>query len=362
MSIGLPSLEIAFKAAAQEVLARSKRSIVAVLLRDERARGITVMTSAKQIPVDLGKANQEYLARAFLGSDRGTPAKVIVAVVPAVAEGEESNLSEGLALLASQEVDYLAAPPDVTEEECLLVANWVGEQRGKYRTVKTVLPHTAAGSMGVVNFETDGIQVGTVTYTAAEYASRIAGVLAGIPTEGSATFAPLAEVTGLPYMSEEDQNKAIDAGKLILIHDGRQAKIARGVNSLTTVPAEGSEDWKKIKVVESMDLVTYFIRSTIEDKYCGQYNNTYANKLNLSVIVGEFLAELEQKGVLKAGTSWADIGVEAQTEWLRSHGYDTENMTAQELREADTGSFVAQDFGGKFVDAMEDFRANFTNL
>ena len=69
----------------------------------------------------------------------------------------------------------------------------------------------------------------------------------------SATYAALPELTEVTARSSTEQTTAIDAGKLILIHDGQKAKIARAVNSLTTIPTGGSEDWRKIKIVEGMD-------------------------------------------------------------------------------------------------------------
>ena len=80
----------------------------------------------------------------------------------------------------------------------------------------------------------------------------------------SSTNASLPEVTAVTARSEAEQIAAINSGNLILIHDGQVAKIARGVNSLTTIPVDGSKDWSKIKIVEGMDLITYYLRTTIQ--------------------------------------------------------------------------------------------------
>ena len=92
--------------------------------------------------------------------------------------------------------------------------------------------------------------------TAAEYCGRIAGILAGIPMGMSCAYAALPELTAVTARTTEEQIEAINNGMLILIHDGIQAKIARGVNSLTTIPATGKADWSKIKLV---------IRDTMND-------------------------------------------------------------------------------------------------
>lgn len=359
---GLPTLEISFKAAAQRAAARSKRGAVAVIVRDTKAQGLHTLTGSKQIPSTLGKTNVEYISRAFEGSDRGTPSRVYAAVVAPTAADGESHIPDALTLLAPLAVDYLAGPSDITEAECAAVGSWVKARRGSYSTVKAVLPSYAGNDMGLINFATSDIKVGSDTYTAAQYCSRIAGILAGISTEGSGTYAPLPEVTSLAPMTDADANTAINGGKLILLHDGVKAKIARAVNSLTTVPVTGKEDWKKIKIVETMDLISAFLRTTIEDEYQGQYNNTYLNKLKLVVAIGEYLSELERLGLLEAGRSWVEIDVDAVKSYLSEHGVDVSDMDEAAIKQADTGSKVYIACGGRIVDAMEDFVINYTNL
>mgnify|MGYP001071724976 CR=1 FL=1 len=250
--------------------------------------------------------------------------------------------------------------------ELTALEKWVKDRRAAYFTEKLVEPNAAKApdDMGIIDFaETDGaIAEGETTYTAGEYASRIAGVLAGIPAGMSATYAPLTELTAVTPRSTQEQAAAIKAGKLILIHDGVKAKIARGVNSLTTIPATGKADWSKIKIVEGMDLLTYYLRTTIQDQYVGRYANTYDNKCVLVTAIQTFLAELEGQGVLSSGESWAELDAEAQEKWMRSQGIETADMTAQEIKEYQTGSWVFVRVGGRFVDAMEDFQLSVDNL
>lgn len=364
-TIGLPSLSITFQAAAQQVVTRSKRGYVGVFVRDEKEQGVHVLTSAARIPSGLGQANRDYIARAFTGSDRGGPSKV-VAVVIATGTDDTTALEAGLKGIESMTLDYIAPPADVTEDEKTALETWVKARRKAYYTETLVEPNpsTPPDDMGIVAFtETDGqLAAGETTYTAGQYASRIAGILAGIPMGMSATYAPLPELTAVTPRSETEQTQAVNEGKLILIHDGVKAKIARGVNSLTTVPEEGKADWSKIKVAEGMNLITYYLRTTIQDTYVGQYPNTYDNKCILLTAVTEYLAYLEGQGVLNPGESWAEIDVEAQEQWLAENGVDTSAMTEQQIREYQTGSWVFLRCGGRLVDAMEDFRVAFCNL
>lgn len=360
-SIGLPSLSIAFRRAAQEIQNRQKRGFVGLILRDTAAQGLHSIPNAAAIPEGLGETNKASIRRALQGSERGTPSKVIVSVIDPT-DDTNTALLHALTALSSQPLDYFAPPEDVDETELQTIVAWVKEQRAAYRTVKAVLPKTAGDHRGIIHFASDGIEVGTQTFTAAQYCGRIAGILAGVPSDSSATYITLPEVSALPALSRAEAIAAIDAGKLILQHDGSKAKIARAVNSLTSIPPEGKEDWRKIKIVEGMDLVTYFLRTTIEDAWLGRYANSYDNKLLLVVAITTFLQDLEAGGVLQRGSSTVDIDTAAQEQWLRAGGIDTSSLSEQQLREADTGSWVFLCCAGRFLDATEDFQILFDNL
>lgn len=356
MSIGLPTLEITFKVAAETVAARSKQGVAALLVKDAGSNiaGLYKIKREKDIPSGLSAGNAAHVKRALEGSSLGQPALVYLAVVASTAE----DLSDGLALLEGCEIDYLAGPADAETEDCSEIKAWVLAQRAKYRTVKAVLPNTAGGDMGIINFTSSGITTAAGSCTTAEYCARIAGILAGTPPYCSATYAPLPEVTAVTETASVDT--AIGNGELVLIHDGVKAKIARAVNSLTTVPANGQESWKKIKIVEAMDLITYYARMTIEDEYLGKCANTYDNKCLLVSAIDSYHKVLEAEGVLQAGRSTAEIDLEAQESWLKEQGVDTSAMTQQEIKEADTGSWVFIKATGRPQDAMEDFVLNYS--
>lgn len=247
-NIGLPSLTIAFQKAAQETANRSKKGYVGLFVRDTQSQGVHQLISQALIPSNLGVDNQDYIKRAFTGSDRGEPSKVVAVVIPTGTE-DTTALEAGLKSIENQTLDYIVGPPDITAAEKTLMESWVKGRRAEYFTEKFVEPNPASppNDMGIVAYaETDDdLAVGETTYTAAEFSSRIAGILAGIPMGMSCTYASLPEVTGVTARSELEQITAINNGNLILIHDGQVAKIARGVNSLTSIPVNGSPDWSK---------------------------------------------------------------------------------------------------------------------
>ena len=360
---GLPVLKIAFEKAAAEVANRSKKGNVAIFVRDAASQGVHQLTSTAMIPSGLGSDNKAHVMTAFEGSDRGVPSLVYLVVIATGTE-DTTALEAGLKSIEAFSIDYLAGPPDVTDDEMEVLAEWVKAQRAIYRPVKLVKPWKTAGSddMGVIELDETGMMNAAGGVTAAEYCARMAGILAGIPMGMSATYAALPELTAVTDRTTEEQTTAIQAGKLILIHDGLQAKIARAVNSLTTIPENGKEDWSRIKIVEGMDLISYYLRTTIENEYLGRYPNTYDNKQILVTAIADYLRYLEQAGVLSPGESYAQVDYDRQLQWLNDNDVDTAAMTEQQVLEYQTGSWVFLRCGGRLVDAMEDFEVLFNNL
>ena len=126
-TIGLPSLTITFQAAAQQAANRSKKGYVGVFVRDAKAQGVHQLSSAALIPTELGQENQNYIRRAFTGSDRGGPSKV-VAVVIATGTEDTTALEAGLKSIEGLTLDYLAGPPDATAAELTALEKSIGAQ------------------------------------------------------------------------------------------------------------------------------------------------------------------------------------------------------------------------------------------
>jgi len=134
-----------------------------------------------------------------------------------------------------------------------------------------------------------------------------------------------------------------------------KSKIARGVNSLVTLTDDKSEDFKKIKIVEAMDLVKDDIRETFEDSYVGQVINDYDNKSLFLAAINSYFKELEGDNILDSNSeNKADINVSAQKKYLIEKQVDVTNLNDQQVKEYNTGSKVFVTSSVKFVDAMED--------
>jgi hypothetical protein len=345
----LPNINIVFSTQASSAIARSEKGIVAIILRDANVNGGHVLTSTTQIPDGLGTANQNYITRAFMGYVN-PPKKVIAYVLPEEAE----NLTEALKYMETQTFDYLAGPSDISTAECTAVVNWIKTQRTTGFTPKAVLPNTAADSEAIINFTTSGIKDGTNTYTAAEYCSRIAGLIAGTPMTISCTNAQLSEVIDVDRLTKDEMDAAIDAGKFIIFYDGEKVKVGRGINSLQTTTESKGEAFKKIKIVEAVDMIKTDIKKTAEDNYIGKYANSYDNKCLLISAIKGYFTGLENDGILEADTSTVEIDIDTQEEYLQSIGKDTSGMNEQEIKTATTADKVFLKSIISILDAIED--------
>ncbi len=354
--MGAPRITFTFQRAAEAVTARLKNGVVGLILRDDGvAAGTYTASDETDLPSGLSAENRAYVLQALRGSRGRRPAKVLLSVMAAGAEAD--IVADGAAAFAAAEVDYIAGPPDMTAEEAAAVKSWLTRARNGYFVGKLVAADYAADDMAVVNFSASGIVAGGATYTGAAYCARIAGILASADLSSSATFAPLEEVAAVDAV--EDMDAAIDAGKLILVHDGVKAKLSRAVNSMTTVPAGQSAGLKKIKVVEAVDLIRSYAMRLIEDSFVGR-GNSYANKMLLVSTLQAFLASLEAADVLSSGSASAGIDLEAQRAWLKDHGADVASMSDDEIAKADTGSETFFALRGTILDAMEDFCVGLT--
>lgn len=353
--MGMPNIDIVFTTAAQTALARSQKGVVAVIVKDAAENGpLGALTAASQIPTKLTAANQAYLQRAFLGY-MNPPQKVLAYVLPTGAE----NLAEALAWLATQQFDYLAGPPEITPEECTAVKDWIVAQRTEYHAIcKAVLPDTEADHEAIINFTTNGIRVGKDTFDAADYCSRIAGMLAGTPMTYSCTYAPLSEAEDVTRLTNSDMDEAVEAGKFLLFYDGRQVLTGRAVNSLTTLEGKTAA-WQKIKIVEVMDMIQTDLRRAFCDTYVGKYANSYDNKILLQTAVTNYFSTLATEGLIQ-DTFTVGIDTAAQQAWLEAHGTDTSTMTAEEIQQANTGSEVFFFATIQILDSIEDIRLTIT--
>jgi hypothetical protein len=343
--MGLPQIDITFSTLAVSAVQRSQRGIVALILRDDTTGDVVneykIVTDV--VADEWTSDNYDYIKQAF----KGVPSKVIVIRGATT----DTDYTDQLSLLESKKFNWLAIP-EIETVDSSTVASWIGTMRDNGNMFKAVLPNEAADSEAIVNFTTEGIVVGLETYTASEYTARMAGIFAGLALDRSATYYELAEVDD--FTESSDPGADVDAGKLILIKQDGKIKIARGVNSLVTTSTEKSAIFKKIKIVEGMDLIKTDIQSTFNDEYVGKVNNSYDNQVLFITAVMAYMKGLEGDVLDPNYDNTVGIDVEAQRLAWEGIGTDTTEWDEQDVKENAFQSNVYLDGNLKFLDAMED--------
>lgn len=333
--MGIPTLNINFKQAARKTVLKLSRGTVALIVKDTaEGLGGTVLelSSKSDIPNTLTAGNIAYIERAFIGNAQ-KPKRIYAAVL-----GADDTYADGLTLLSKYKWDWLAAAPDCSTTDASAVVDWIKTSRGTGSTYKAVLPNKEANNYAIINFATTGITTENATYTTAEYCSRIAGLIAGTSIAQSVTYAPLPEVIDIDRMTDTEMNTAVNAGKLVLMHDGEKVKMVSGVTSL--VNTSGKDDpLQKIKTVEVLDAIRRDLTTLAQDEYLGKMQNTYDNKCSLMVAIKDYLKTLEAEDVITTGST-VEIDVDAQRKWLKEQGVDVSDMDEDAIKRANTGSHV----------------------
>lgn len=351
--MGLPSISIIFKSTGTTAITRGQNGIVALILRDAiGVKGFYKMATVGDIPEGLSASNKEQIQLAFMGTV-SPPKEVVCFVVETAAE----DYTEAFNYLETVKFNYLVVPP-IIEAEKAVVATWVKSQRDNGKKIKVVLPVHAGDHEGIINFANETIKTASKTYTTEQYCGRIAGVLAGLPLTMASTFQVLPELIEIDRKTKAELDTAIDAGKFVLFNDGEKIKVARGVNSLVTTTAEKGAEFKKIAIVDKLDLIFTDVKMTSEDSYIGKVSNKYDHKVLLISAIQGYFEQLENDGLLDPKKSSIGIDFEAQRTYLKSIGVDTDAMNDQEIKEANTKDKVFLKSSIKPLDAMEEINLN----
>lgn len=380
--MGAPSMDIQFIERAITAVKRGERGIVLLWVKDSlpaaAVNPATIILSS-DIPSSLSDATVEQIKLAMIGYTNA-PKKVLVYSMGISEDAETAAVDAGYkkAMEVSETVkfDYLAIPTVETDGKTQEVASWVKSMRdNKRKKIKAVLPKIEADHEGIINFTTDrNVKTETVTekngtktavdivYTAEQYCARIAGLIAGTPLTFACTYAPLTELSDCTRLTDIDT--LVDNGEFIVFYDGEKVKVVRGVNSfVTTVDGKG-DSFKKIKIVEAMDMINDDIIKTAQDSYLGKYANSYSNKCLLISAISGYFAQLKRDGIISSYS--VSLDAEAIRTYLKGKGLkatledgtikEVDECSDEEIITADTGSFVFLTGNVKILDAIEDIK------
>ncbi|MBR8661125.1 phage tail sheath subtilisin-like domain-containing protein [Brevibacillus sp. NL20B1] len=139
----------------------------------------------------------------------------------------------------------------------------------------------------IVNLIVGGTLSGK-TYTSAEYAPYLAGLIAGTAINRSITYAQVALEDVNKRLTTTQVREALEAGSLVLIHDGEKVKVVTGLVT----------SGKKIRVIRARQAIATDITMTAADAYIGKIDNNPDGQAALISAIKAYLERLEANNVL----------------------------------------------------------------
>lgn len=296
------------------------------------------------------------------GDEEGTTEAGGVSDSDTTTTEKKQDYSAVLKLAEAVKFTYLVIP-QIRDSQVREIASWIKSMRTvKHIMVKAILPNCAADNEGVINFTNRIIKTKDKSYTAAEYCSRVAGLLAGTPMTIATTYAPLAELVEVEMETKEERDARVARGEFFLFSDMQKIKVARAVNSFVTTYQGKGDQFKKCKIVELLDMIHDDIRQTGHDSYIGKYANSKENRDLLCTAITGYFKTLEKEGLLEEDENEAFIDLTAVKNWRLSNGLNTkeelEGMDERELKTLNLHDnvFIAADLSP--LDAMENIQVN----
>lgn len=342
--MGLPIIDISFKQLAKSAVIRSQRGIVALILKDTAKTSLTVFDEG-DIPSSLTKENQNLIKDVL----KGSPNKIELYVL-----GTEGQISEALTYFEGVEFNLMCMPSAQTSD-VTAIKTFIKKMNDivKYKC-DAILANDKADSEAIINYTAKNIVVGGKSVTTANHTARIAGLIEGTQLHQSITFATLSDVDSIENLTKEQADTRINNGELILVREMGKVRVARGVNSLTTLTDTKGNAFQKIKLRKTLNLIHNDLRRVIVEKYIGKVPNNYDNKCVLITEIKNYLDELATEQLIEK-VNTVGIDLIAQKKWLKDNtNLDVNAMTEQEIKEANTQSNVFIAISLKVVDAMED--------
>lgn len=342
--MGLPIIDISFKQLAKSAVARSQRGIVALILKDTAKTSLTVFDEG-DIPSSLTEDNQGLIKDVL----KGSPNKIELYVL-----GTEGEISEALTYFEGVEFNLMCMPSAETSDVTAIKA-FIKKMNDvvKYKC-DAIVANDKADSEAIINYTAKNIVVNGESVTTANHTARMAGLIEGTPLHQSITFATLSDVDAIENLTKEQADTRINNGELILVREMGKVRVARGVNSLTTLTDVKGNAFQKIKLRKTLNLIHNDLRRVIVEKYIGKVPNNYDNKCILITEIKNYLDELATEQLIER-VNTVGIDLIAQKKWLKDNtNLDVNVMTEQEIKEANTQSNVFLAISLKVVDAMED--------
>lgn len=343
--MGMPEIIVAFKKQAEQIA--NLRGTVCIIVKETETKYKEYRKTKDIKENDFKPENIKYIKMTM--EDKVGKCIVVGAV----------DVDTAIGIIKEKKFRYLAMPQAEEGDITKLVAFNKKRRTETSKKFKFVAANQKADYEGVINWTgEDTIRKDGTAVTAQEYTCKIAGVLAGLPVNQSATYYVLDDLKSCT--NKEDADTCVNNGEIFCVDDGEKIKLSRAVNSKTTLKQDESKELKKIKIVDGMDILEDTITTNFEDYYVGKVDNTYDNKmLYYSAVTNKLFKDLAKKGILaKDYENICEMDYESQRDYLEKESIDTEEMEEMDIRKYPTDTKVFAMARVRFIDCMEDLYLN----
>jgi hypothetical protein len=313
--------DLPFKATVQTNPIDATKKDIKIYLDSTLLFTTTVASGSIQDAVDAVNSNPSniHLNAAFVAAGNGVLANISSQSLTGGNAGNSaitaSEYTDFMDAAETQKFNYVCLDA-VTDESIQTSFNaWVKRLRGEGAGIKGVAGGTAANDIasdavtlavsrsagfnyeGMINVGNGG-KLDGVSYSSAQTACYVAGLCAGTKLAGSTTYAatPFDDVNRRWTRSE--QEAAIKGGVFIFVYDGSIVKPLRGINTLTTLGDTQNNQFKKIRAINTMDVINSDLLTTAEKSYIGKINNSDEGRLALVGACKAYMETMVKAGVI----------------------------------------------------------------
>ena len=358
--IGLPVIDIVFQQKAVSAIDRSERGIACVIIQDDTAvEGVELYRYLTDIPEDrYDTENYNAIKKCFLTE---------VNRVYVVAVGLTGSLSTAVNMIEGLRYNYICTTVEAWQQDLVsFVINKNAKSNGK-KYVAVVSDATVADNKYIINVKNASVfdsELGSSISTAA-YLPRLCALLANLPMNRSCTYYELEDLGSVDesfITVENDIDKWINDGYLVLFKDEDVVKIARGVNSLTTFTDSNTEDMRKIIIMESLNLILEDIYTTFKEAYVGKYKNSYDNQCLFISAVNSYFRQLAREEILDPtyeNVCYVDVAAQREA-WLSIGKTEAADWKEEQVKNMTFKSTIFLAGQIKVLDAIEDLTFTIT--
>ncbi len=343
--MGLPNIVVNFIDKANTAVTRSARGIVCVVLTDATTETVLheYKTAAEITTTDWTEENTALLKSVF---DGGT------SKLYAVRSGSINDVKETLDSLKFNWICQLNA----TQTDLVAYVKTRNEANSSLRVKAIVSGVATPDDDHIVNLKNEKITLTDGTeLTGNQYLPRLAGLLAGLSMDRSVTYYELTDLASVDDVTKPDE--AIDDGFFVLINDYGSVKVARGVNSATTTT---NDDFKKIAIIEAMDMIREDIMESFKNYYLGKYKNSLDNQSLFVASINTYFRTLSLEDILNPDyDNLAEIDVESQRNAIVASGKtEALDWDDQTVKNNPFKSYLYLKANIQVLDAIEDLTFN----